>query len=50
MRLEVGHLRERHVGKTDEELLQRLESNSTITGASTFADRATAEKVQQMKF
>ncbi|WP_374987915.1 WXG100 family type VII secretion target [Bacillus sp. IBL03825] len=40
-----GHLIERHVGKTDEELLQRLESNSTITGASTFADRATAEKI-----
>ncbi|MEM5604693.1 WXG100 family type VII secretion target [Bacillus cereus] len=40
-----GHLIERHIGKTDEELLQRLESNSTITGASTFADRATAEKI-----
>ncbi|PFL46275.1 WXG100 family type VII secretion target [Bacillus anthracis] len=40
-----GHLIERHIGKTDEELLQRLESNSTITGASTFTDRATAEKI-----
>lgn len=40
-----GHLIERHVGKTDEELLQRLQNDSRITGASTFTDRATAEKV-----
>ncbi|PEU03192.1 RNase A-like domain-containing protein [Bacillus cereus] len=40
-----GHLIERHVGKTDEELLQRLQNDSRITGSSTFTDRATAEKV-----
>lgn len=40
-----GHLIERHVGKTDEELLERLKSNSKITGSSTFKDRMTAEKV-----
>ncbi|MDR4191051.1 WXG100 family type VII secretion target, partial [Bacillus pseudomycoides] len=40
-----GHLLERHVGKTDEELLQRLESDTRITGASTFTDRATAENI-----
>ncbi|MBJ8070779.1 RNase A-like domain-containing protein [Bacillus cereus] len=40
-----GHLIKRHVGKTDEELLQRLQNDSRITGSSTFTDRATAEKV-----
>ncbi|MCI0766842.1 cytoplasmic protein [Bacillus sp. TL12] len=40
-----GHLIERHVGKTDEELLQRLQNDSRITGSSTFTDRATAEKI-----
>ncbi|MGG3571850.1 RNase A-like domain-containing protein, partial [Bacillus gobiensis] len=40
-----GHLIERHVGKTDDELFQRLRSNPKITGSSTFNDRATAEKV-----
>jgi len=40
-----GHLLERHVGKTDEELLQRMQSNPRITGASTFTDRASAEKI-----
>ncbi|WP_051529945.1 RNase A-like domain-containing protein [Anoxybacteroides tepidamans] len=40
-----GHLIARHVGKTDAELLQRLKDNPKITGASTFKDRATAEKV-----
>ncbi|MBB3869180.1 hypothetical protein DER53_02570 [Parageobacillus toebii NBRC 107807] len=40
-----GHLIARHVGKTDAELLQRLKDNPKITGASTFTDRATAEKV-----
>ncbi|WP_302466590.1 RNase A-like domain-containing protein, partial [Heyndrickxia coagulans] len=40
-----GHLIERHIGKTDEELLERLESNPKITGSSTFKDRMTAEKV-----
>ncbi|NWK68171.1 WXG100 family type VII secretion target [Bacillus paramycoides] len=40
-----GHLLERHVGKTDEELLQRIQSDPKISGASTFTDRATAEKI-----
>lgn len=40
-----GHLIARHVGKTDEELFQRLKSDSKITAASTFIDRAVAEKV-----
>ncbi|MCY9279241.1 hypothetical protein N2384_23105 [Bacillus paralicheniformis] len=35
----------RHVGKTDEELSQRLKKDLKITGSSTFKDRATAEKV-----
>lgn len=41
-----GHLIERHVGKTDEELIQRLDkskmSNKKISGSSSFKDRATA--------
>ncbi|WP_339075660.1 ribonuclease YeeF family protein [Bacillus velezensis] len=44
-----GHLIERHVGKSDQELMERLEkskmSNKKISGSSSFKDRATAEKV-----
>ncbi|MEC1792729.1 T7SS effector LXG polymorphic toxin [Bacillus vallismortis] len=40
-----GHLIERHVGKTDGELFQRLIKDTTISGSSSFKDRATAEKV-----
>ncbi|MFD4930403.1 ribonuclease YeeF family protein [Peribacillus butanolivorans] len=40
-----GHLIERHVGKTDEELLERIRNNPRINGSSTFKDRAIAEKV-----
>ncbi|WP_278343304.1 RNase A-like domain-containing protein [Parageobacillus thermoglucosidasius] len=40
-----GHLIAKHVGKTDAELLQRLKDGPKITGASTFKDRATAEKI-----
>jgi Bacterial CdiA-CT RNAse A domain/Pre-toxin TG len=40
-----GHLIAKHVGKTDAELLQRLKDDPKITGASTFKDRATAEKI-----
>ncbi|MEC1179502.1 hypothetical protein P9B03_13470 [Metasolibacillus meyeri] len=43
--LKGGHLIERHVGKTDEELLERLKSNSKISGFSTFKDIATVEQV-----
>ncbi|MGG1740492.1 RNase A-like domain-containing protein, partial [Bacillus velezensis] len=40
-----GHLIERHVGKTDEELLQRLQINKKIRASSSFTDRPTAERV-----
>ncbi|ASZ03080.1 MULTISPECIES: ribonuclease YeeF family protein [Bacillus] len=40
-----GHLLERHVGKTDEELLQRLQINKKIRASSSFTDRPTAERV-----
>ncbi|MFC7370769.1 T7SS effector LXG polymorphic toxin [Fictibacillus iocasae] len=43
--LKGGHLIERHIGKSDEELLNRLKSNPKIMGSSTFKDRETAEKV-----
>ena len=33
-----GHLLERHVNKTDQELIQRLQEDSKISGASTFTD------------
>ncbi|MDX8369706.1 MULTISPECIES: ribonuclease YeeF family protein [Bacillus] len=42
-----GHLLERHVGKTDKELIERLKTdpNPHITASSTFKDRATAERI-----
>ncbi|WP_436884289.1 ribonuclease YeeF family protein [Bacillus velezensis] len=40
-----GHLIERHVGKTDEELLERLQINKKIRASSSFTDRPTAERV-----
>ncbi|MEC1748906.1 ribonuclease YeeF family protein [Bacillus mojavensis] len=42
-----GHLLEKHVGKTDEELIERLriDPNPHITASSTFKDRATAERI-----
>ena len=43
--LKGGHLIERHIEKTDEQLLERLKINPKITGSSTFKDRMTAEKV-----
>ncbi|WP_279590423.1 RNase A-like domain-containing protein [Rummeliibacillus suwonensis] len=43
--LKGGHLIERHVGKTDEQLLERLKTNPKLTGSSTFKDRMIAEKV-----
>ncbi|WP_343310864.1 T7SS effector LXG polymorphic toxin [Bacillus atrophaeus] len=43
-----GHLIERHVGKTDEELFQRLIKDTKISGSSSFKDRATAEKVASL--
>ncbi|WP_369683866.1 RNase A-like domain-containing protein [Salipaludibacillus sp. LMS25] len=43
--LKGGHLIDRHIGKTDEQLLGRLKNNPKITGSSSFKDRATAERV-----
>jgi len=40
-----GHTLERHVGRSDAELRQRLEREPDISAASTYTDRATAERV-----
>jgi hypothetical protein len=40
-----GHTLEKHVGRTDEQLRQRLERERTISAASTYTDRETAERV-----
>lgn len=40
-----GHTLERHVGKSDAELLARLKAEPDISAASTYPDRATAERV-----
>jgi toxin YxiD len=39
-----GHILRRHVGRTDEQLLERLDHERNISGASTYTDRATAER------
>jgi hypothetical protein len=38
-----GHILRKHVGRTDEQLLERLDRERNISGASTYTDRATAE-------
>ncbi|MBI3645173.1 MAG: hypothetical protein HY233_04335 [Acidobacteriales bacterium] len=38
-----GHVLRKHVGRTDNELRDRLEREHNISGASAYADRATAE-------
>ena len=38
-----GHTVDRHIGKTDAELITRLRNNRGIRAASTFTDQATAE-------
>jgi toxin YxiD len=38
-----GHVLERHVGRTDEELRERLQHEPNISAASTWTDRETAE-------
>jgi len=38
-----GHILRKHVGQTDDQLLERLEHERHITGASTYTDRAAAE-------
>jgi len=40
-----GHILRKHVRQTDEQLRERLERERHITGASTYADRSTAEHV-----
>jgi hypothetical protein len=40
-----GHILRKHVGQTDEQLRERLEQERHIAGASTYTDRATAERV-----
>jgi len=40
-----GHTLQRHVGKSDADLMSRLEREPQISSASTFTDRQTAESV-----
>ena len=40
-----GHTLERHVGRSDGELVRRLTDERGISAASSFTDRATAERV-----
>src|SRR5262249_5639760 len=40
-----GHTLDRHIGKTDEELVERLQRERDISSASTYTDRETAERV-----
>jgi toxin YxiD len=40
-----GHTLQRHIGRTDDELRERLERERHISAASTYTDRATAEHV-----
>ena len=40
-----GHTLQRHVGKSDAELIERLRREPQISSASTYTDRATAERV-----
>jgi hypothetical protein len=39
-----GHTLKKHVGRTDEELLERLQKERDISAASTWTDRDTAEE------
>ena len=39
-----GHTLSRHVGRTDEQLRERLEHERNISAASTYTDRQTAER------
>ena len=38
-----GHILRKHVGQTDDQLLERLRRERRITGASTYTDRTAAE-------
>jgi hypothetical protein len=39
-----GHILRKHVGRTDDQLLERLDHERNISGASTYTDRPTAER------
>ena len=39
-----GHTLKRHVGRTDDQLRERLDHERNISAASTYTDRATAER------
>jgi len=39
-----GHVLRKHVGRTDDQLRERLERERNISGASTYTDRGTAEQ------
>jgi hypothetical protein len=39
-----GHILRKHVGRTDDELRERLDREREISGSSTYTDRATAER------
>ena len=39
-----GHTLKKHVGRTDDELRERLRHERSISAASTYSDRATAER------
>jgi hypothetical protein len=45
-----GHTLERHVGRTDEQLLERLRREPNISAASTYDDQTTAEEVVARAF
>jgi len=38
-----GHILRKHVGRTDDQLIERLNEEHNISGASTYTDRAAAE-------
>jgi len=40
-----GHVLQKHVAQTDDQLRERLRRERNISGASTYTDRATAERV-----
>src|SRR5512140_559777 len=42
-----GHTLSRHVGRTDQQLRERLEHERSISAASTYTDRQTAERAVQ---
>lgn len=43
-----GHTLQRHIGRTDEQLLERLQQETDISSASTYTDKETAERVVGM--